>query len=59
MKTNQNSKGIYRNYKWFSTNNSVIVLTDTGIKTAAVKRTEDFDFEALFQIAIANNKSLF
>lgn len=56
MKTNQNSKGIYRDYKWFSTNNSVIVLTDTGIKTAAVKRTEDFDFEALFQIAIADGK---
>lgn len=51
QKFNQNGFGVYNGLKWKSTNNTVFVFTDKGMKSARVQRVQDFDFEALFNIA--------
>ena len=55
QKVNQNSFGTYNGLRWFSTNKEVLVLTEKGIKKAAVKYERDFDFEALFKIAVGES----
>lgn len=51
-KYNQNSFGEYKGFRWFSTKKEVLVLTERGMRKAAVKHEKDFNFKALFDFAI-------
>lgn len=57
MQDFQNSSGVRKGYKWFTTNTQLLVIADGGkIVKAGVKRPSDFNFDALWTFAMGEPK---